>query len=76
MSINTWISDNLIKITGFSNDMIVDCVKALALKAKSQISLEQDLNTLDIDTRKNKVFLNELFDKLAPKKKEPTEYQK
>lgn len=30
MSINTWISDNLIKITGFSNDMIVDCVKALA----------------------------------------------
>ncbi|KAI4211056.1 MAG: hypothetical protein LQ351_006176 [Letrouitia transgressa] len=63
--LGTWISDNIIKLTGASDSAVVEFVQATALSAKSSSILHEKLsNFLDGSPRELDAFSKDLFDRL------------
>lgn len=64
-NVNTWISDKLHDIVGYTEPTMVDYIVAIAKKATDQNSLFQSLTSCDLPpNEKTKAFAQELFTKI------------
>ncbi|OMJ29644.1 Pre-mRNA-splicing factor ATP-dependent RNA helicase-like protein cdc28 [Smittium culicis] len=72
MSLQQWVSDKLIKLTGVSSDEVVDYVISLAQRIDSPSGLKKELQRLSIVTEQDDDFSLELYNKTTSSKRSKT----